>query len=74
MGSPLLIERRAKVCDGMMEFQAPDDEDSAAMKGTGRDRRTQITLQIKSLPMRYTAADSCVAGMSCGRSNGAGIH
>ena len=36
-----------------------DDEDSTAVKDTGRDSTLNNTLQIQSLPMMYTAADSC---------------
>ena len=36
-----------------------DNEDSTAVRGAGRDLPTQNTLQIQSLPMMYTAADSC---------------
>ena len=62
----------AKFVVTTVEIPAPDDEDSAAMRVTGRDRRAQNTLQIKSLPMRYTAADSCRAcWMVSGGLNGA---
>ena len=44
-----------------MEFQPPDNEDSEAVKVTGSDHHTQIHCKIKSLPMRYIAADSCGA-------------